>query len=463
MKGDFSRVTFKADKQFSQVLLQQGRVLLDADFNEQGAIYASALRRLTRDLLGPHAGPEDDLGFEIGSSNGEITIGFGRYYVDGLPAVNVPPPPDATKTVAPLFYQAQPGYPFAGSVEAKDLKVGTAYFFYLDVWEQPVTWMEDDSIREVALGGPDTAMRAQVVWRVRAVSRPGGAFDPEKWLDQNVQRHSRLNPGNAGAMLPQLKAWTDPKDNPDETPCVADPLGGYRGLENQLYRVEIHTDGADGGLRTFKWSRDNGSVMAAWEATDGNQLIVAGVRDRAHGFAAGQWVELTNEISQLKSSPGVMVRLVKVERERLTFDLSSASGTIPVVKQLLNPIVRRWDQHEGKDYKIEGGAVVLEEDKVYALERGVQICFRKQTAGGRAVQYLNGDYWLIPARTASGDIEWPYHVAEIDGQPQKVYEYSDPGGVYHAYAPLAVVTPKAGAPLTFDIVPLQRKIIQLWS
>jgi len=38
MKGDFTRDTFDRTKHFSRVLMQQGRVTLDADFNEQTAI-----------------------------------------------------------------------------------------------------------------------------------------------------------------------------------------------------------------------------------------------------------------------------------------------------------------------------------------------------------------------------------------------------------------------------------------
>src|SRR5713226_3899059 len=57
MGGDFSRNTFDASKHFSRVLMQQGRVQLDADFNEQGAILLSRLRLLARDLLGRHAAP----------------------------------------------------------------------------------------------------------------------------------------------------------------------------------------------------------------------------------------------------------------------------------------------------------------------------------------------------------------------------------------------------------------------
>ena len=38
MKGDFSRISFDPANRFSRVLTQQGRVTLDADFNEQADI-----------------------------------------------------------------------------------------------------------------------------------------------------------------------------------------------------------------------------------------------------------------------------------------------------------------------------------------------------------------------------------------------------------------------------------------
>ena len=40
MKGDFTRDTFKPENHYGQVLMQQGRVQIDADSNEQGAIVA---------------------------------------------------------------------------------------------------------------------------------------------------------------------------------------------------------------------------------------------------------------------------------------------------------------------------------------------------------------------------------------------------------------------------------------
>ena len=46
MKGDFSRNTFDPGNHYSAVLMQQGRVQVDADWNEQAAIGLHYLRRL---------------------------------------------------------------------------------------------------------------------------------------------------------------------------------------------------------------------------------------------------------------------------------------------------------------------------------------------------------------------------------------------------------------------------------
>ena len=40
MKADFTRLTFKPEKHYSSVRMQQGRVQLDADWNEQADIQA---------------------------------------------------------------------------------------------------------------------------------------------------------------------------------------------------------------------------------------------------------------------------------------------------------------------------------------------------------------------------------------------------------------------------------------
>jgi hypothetical protein len=55
------------------------------------------------------------------------------------------------------------------------------------------------------------------------------------------------------------------------------------------------------------------------------------------------------------------------------------------------------------------------------LEDGVQIQF---SAGG---EHRTGDYWLIPARVATGTIEWP-QANDLNPQPLP------PHGIEHHYA-----------------------------
>jgi hypothetical protein len=56
MNGDISRDTFRPWRQYSSVRLQQGRVQLDADWNEQVDIALSRERTITRDGAGCRAG-----------------------------------------------------------------------------------------------------------------------------------------------------------------------------------------------------------------------------------------------------------------------------------------------------------------------------------------------------------------------------------------------------------------------
>src|ERR1051325_5308603 len=105
MKGDFTRDSFESHKRFTRVLQQQGRVQIDADWNEQVAIFWEYWRNFTRDLVGPFAGPHGKCGFgiipsseidglvspseasrlkDMLKSDDDFLIGPGSYYVDGL-------------------------------------------------------------------------------------------------------------------------------------------------------------------------------------------------------------------------------------------------------------------------------------------------------------------------------------------------------------------------------------------
>jgi len=71
-----------------------------------------------------------------------------------------------------------------------------------------------------------------------------------------------------------------------------------------------------------------------------------------------------------------------------------------------------------------------------------------------AGSYRTGDYWMIPARTATSDVEWPGEASH----PRWV----TPHGITHYYAPLAKLNiDAAGAPQVLQSY--RRKAIQLWA
>lgn len=304
-----------------------------------------------------------------------------------------------------------------------------------------MTVVEDDRIREKALGGPDTASRAKLIWQVKLWDTANGgtpepADDPGKirnhwkeWIQQD-----QWQPPYLGCLKARVKRPGDSHD-----PCLTAPDAKYRGTENHLYRVEIH----QGGYRTatFKWSRDNGVIVTACES-DGTELTV----HNARGFAANQWVELTNEGQELRGEPGRLVKITKIEGEKLTLEQSVPKPSGISEHEDWPTKVRRWDQHEKGGVALEKGAVPvqegLDESNWIDLEDGIQIQFQSHSEQNR---YRTGDYWLIPARVATGNIEWPVNVNH-KGEPERdengdaIPIAQSPHGIRHHYAPLAILT-----------------------
>jgi hypothetical protein len=442
MKGDFTRDTFDPVKDYSRVLLQQGRVQLDSDWNEQVAILLHLLRSLAADVIGPYGGPGFQIGFGESGRNTDLTVGFGRYYVDGWLVENAwdpclgTPPKDGTRWEARL----------------PDGKEATPpYIVYLDVSERLVTYLDDPAIREMALGGPSTAARARVVWRLGILEASGttdwkGAKPTwEKWMADR-----------AASIRGLLRARASQPAVARHDPCLTSPLAMYRGPENQLYRVEIH----EGGLATtdkqpgasFKWARDNGSVVFGVEriAVDTRRSITTLTledvgRDDRSGLAGGDWVELFDDDSVAADAA---YPLLQVERAPADYTVQLNGTPHPDLRAdpLKHTQLRRWDHRESEEQLLDETthAVPLVEGVWLDLEDGVQVWFEPNGA-----TYRTGDFWLIPARTINGAVVWP-----LDDQ-----EHScplPPRGVDRRYAPLAYVKvgsvdPKIRRP-EFDVI-----------
>jgi hypothetical protein len=436
MKGDFTRDTFETGNYFSRVLMQQGRVQLDADWNEQTDIFWHYLRLLASDIIGAHGGPRNRLGFkiEVDSTNDDLAIGFGRYYVFGLPCENQVEV-DNDGNVSPVTYYNQPFYPVD---KEEDPLPTTSYLAYLDVWERHVTYVEELHIREVALGGPDTATRAKVIWQVKLQEIDyAGCPTDEQW----DELAGRWQPENKGL----LQARARPGDK-ETDPCITSPEARYRGAENQLYRVEIHTGGAAENGATFKWSRDNGSVIFPILTLKGNEAQLAHLgRDSRHSLQIGDWAEIMYDALVLRGEPGHLLKVIDIDpvAMKVTLEVPDALE-LPVFEEdsSEHPLLRRWDHKAGdpdagKPTLMDNGALGIEEDRWLVLEDGVQVQFQGLRDEDQFHEYRSGDYWLIPARTATGDVGWP--------GPANNPEAVSPHGIQHAYAPLAVV-PVSGDP-----------------
>jgi hypothetical protein len=506
MAADITRSTFNPLKHYSAVRQQQGRVSIDADSNEQVDIAAHRVQTETTDVVGVNGAPRDNAGFQIvplpqqGVSS-DLALTPGRMYVNGIlcelestpvAIVSFPGASQAQVTTvlvdgqefavnqwvqisaadstapSPLVVQIQ-----AVSVATQTLTVSsslsgfagktgpqlqriTTYktqpdflsptplpssgfaLAYLDAWERSITALEDPGIRELALGqagGVDTATRTKTVWQVKL-----GAVSPSATCASAPDFATLVPPSSA-----RLAARSQPTA-PASGACILPPRAGYRRLENQLYRVEIHTGGTlASGAPTFKWSRDNGSVVTAIvspaPALSGKTITInvsSLGRDQVLGFAIGQWVELTDDGRELAGIHGILVQVTGAangpQGPVLTADTTLADPTDLsnflngfTNQTVRNPKVRRWDQAGTQvSATAPGGDVKVQEGTWIDLESGVQVFFQP------GANYQTGDHWLIPARTVTGDVDWPRDSA---GNAQ----FAAPAGIRHHYCRLGIV------------------------
>lgn len=464
MSGDYSRIRFDPDADIASVWMQQGRVQLDSDWNEGMAALDRRLRAESVDTFGIHpepgiagvavVSPQTPDAFKIEVTSGNVTIGRGRMYVDGLLAENhgeSRKEGDENKGIEfkefdPLLaeqrgqfvvnYLQQPYFLVPPAPAFADNEPQLAY---LEVWQREITYLQRPEIVEKAVG-VDTTTRWQTVWQVRflkeTISTTANCKTPDK--DLSVEWDGLIRPSSARMSVKAEGV------SPDLDPCELTPGDGYRGLENQLYRIEIH-DGGAAGTATFKWSRDNASVASnvvkIVSNTDSTELELASLgRDAVLRFNSGDWVEILDdrrELSGENGDPGkrhgVMGKITDINENNQTITIKPPlpADLIPPPngKNLINKEiddtchtrhtrVRRWDQVNSK-----GLIPVPEAEQWVVLENGIQVSFSLDPAGG---EFRCGDYWVSAARTADARVE------EFTAKP--------PRGIHRHYARLAIVT-----------------------
>ena len=579
MAGDFSRSSVNPIRKYAGVLMQQGRVQVDADWNEQLALQLNRTHRETSDVIGLCGTPACGSGFEITPINGDLQIGVGDFYVNGLlcqlapqqipvslsavswaeapeqsligarydvrlrmqsrrvpmyrePAEQAPEwnqvgeasvivpslwvdgrqlangdwviisasgvtsvsaqivdisgntadaDPDS---ITPSFYTitineslsgfnaastiwlqrivtftSQP-FLYSGSeptVEASPLRANGLqlsdgdYAIVLEAWQTEVNALEDPHIREVALGGPDTAVRLQTKWQVQVVpySQSSPIDSPLSSPLDCCADFPALDEYEATKQTTGLMNAYAPPAGPNLKPCQLPPDAGYLGLANQLYRVEVFRSGNAGESAAMVWSRDNAMVETSILCIDSLGIVYVNSlgTDDLHSFAQNDWVEIVSPQGDLLGQPRFLAQIAAPTGTSAQPPCSSSTSANPAFTVTLSPAppqtlagqpnlrLRRWD--------MSASTVMLSD--VTGLPAGIEI-----TPGWIQLEnnievnftdgfYSAGSYWQIPARTATGDIEWPpFETPNTNPIPQP------PMGPQHFFCRLAVMTVQQG-------------------
>jgi len=465
MSGDYSRDTFDALRDYAGVFLQQGRAALDADWNEMVAIFERRMRAATVDTIGRAVVPlETPLGFQIQLSAGPaLAIGRGRFYLDGMllechgdfdattavfdrgreDAEGLTPEGVLDELISPetgdfVPYDNQPYWP-APMPEPLPRADGP-HLAYVVAWQREVTALEAPRLLEPALGGLDTTTRWQTAWQVRVLPTVGAGATCQTPDEQLTGWQAEIAPSTA-----RLTTRTVEIDDPED-PCLVPPTDGYTGIENQLYRVELHSVGQNQTDARFKFSRENASVVASIEsfASPADRITVQRIgRDEILRFRAGDWVEVTDDRRELHHRSGQMLRVSVVHEEtrEIVLEDTVAADLVPSGVGDDIPVNRRsrlirWDQRgivrdtDGNPWTdldalaSDGLVPVPPPGTVLVLESGITVAF--STAAQAHGGFREMDYWRFYARTAGTQIQ------ELTQAP--------PDGIQRHYAKLAIVT-----------------------
>ena len=304
MASDRARISFDPSRTYRSVVAQQGRVTLEADVNEAEVIASEERRLEAIDVIGPAGTPDD--GYAVSAAGADLVVGVGTMYLGGWRLTLGQP----VKLSAQPDWLDRPPRPLANGDEVVALLVT----------EQAVCAVEDQALREVALGGPDTAARTRLMQHFlnlptggatclaglqdvkKLLAADGVALDP---LSLMLVSTARLQVGFDVAAAPA-------------GPCDPPVQGGYLGADNQTICVTVTS--YDPATKTGKlaWSWNNASFLYRATASDAQTLkFLADPVDTEHQPRLGQAVEILRTTCDLTGGDyiaapaGVMMTLAQ--------------------------------------------------------------------------------------------------------------------------------------------------------
>jgi hypothetical protein len=321
MAGDRARVSYDPSRKWRGLIAQQGRVTVEADWNEAAAIDAEHARQLALEVVGTLGTPDNGYvvtaipaagsppagappaGSPPASGPGDLIIGPGTLYVGG----------ERLDLGAPVAYSAQPDW-LDHSTDPRwsppTAPGATSYeLVYLLASEQEVSAVEDPALADVALGGPDTMGRQR--FRQRFVRRPSpSAVGYEAWdaLVNSLPGEGLTFDAPSMTLGSATTLQVSFTSAGPAGPCQPAAAGGYLGAENQMIRVMV--TGVDAsGVPAIVWGFDDASFLyrvraAAYDPGSGTTTVTlaSAPPDSYHFPVPGQAVELLRDAVQLTAA-----------------------------------------------------------------------------------------------------------------------------------------------------------------
>src|SRR5271165_517682 len=259
MGSDLARISYDRTRAYRSVIVQQGRVTLEADVNEASIIASEALREETIDIIGPCGTPDDGYAVGTGSGPTDIVVGKGTMYLGGW---RLTEPKEVHLNAQPDWLNLPAGQPAWKNLPPTQTERGNLVIALLAT-EQSISAVEDTALREVALGGPDSAARSRLMQHFLAVpvaasTCAAAAKELEADLAFNgLTFHPKTAAVTCGVKL--QVSFFPPTGSPD--PCDPPAAGGYLGADNQLVRVTIASFDPTTQTGTLLWGWNNASTL----------------------------------------------------------------------------------------------------------------------------------------------------------------------------------------------------------
>lgn len=438
MPSDRTRTSDDLRQRYKAVVMQQGRVILDRDFNALQEILDGRIAAEALDEIGPCGTPDDGFAISLPGSIAstpfshshstphlwDFLIAPGTMYVGGHRVVL--PPAAANQPAWSYFHQ--PDWidppPMAGS-GGDSRSVPPHEYVYLHVSEQEVGAVEDPDLLDVALGGPDTSQRVRLMWRVERI--PVDADGCASALSQAMARWASdgyLFDPTTMRLLPQARLQVGFAATPaTSSPCDPVAQGGYLGAENQLIRLQIAAPTPSGGSQLL-WGYDDASFLYRFTPKpDGKTLVLLQVPvDAYHCPAPNQVVEVLRTAVILGTSPdetdptgtGRIVRCVAEATGRVATVASYSTGdnTVTLTTQLSpselndpNPLfLRIW---QGQQSIGPSSQAITLTDATTRTSPGIQVTVAVPPGGPQGAPLPAGAYWMIAVRPSTPQAVYP--------------------------------------------------------